>query len=135
MISQSNRLAHSYLDAKQLVISAGYAHEIDWQEDVRFDGLTEERFLREYAWVVFSSGFRESVLRNKFDGLVSAFRGLASASEIAHHRRDCRRAALRVFGHKGKVTAVLNACKLIHLDGFASFRGQLKAGGVEFIDR
>jgi hypothetical protein len=135
MITQSNRLAHSYLDAKQLVISAGYAHEIDWQEDVRFDGLTEERFLREYAWVVFSSGFRESVLRNKFDRLAIAFLGLTNASEVALNRRSCRRAALRVFGHQGKVRAVLDACKLIHLDGFASFRSQLKAGGVEFIDR
>jgi hypothetical protein len=135
MTSQSHRLAHSYLDAKQLVISAGYAHEIDWQEDLRFDDLTEERFLREYTWVVFSSGFRESVLRNKFEGLTKAFLGLTSANEIALNRRDCRRAALRVFGHHGKVSAVLDACKLIHLNGFSSFRNQLEAGGVEFIDR
>ncbi len=135
MISQSNRLAHSYLDAKQLVISAGFAHEIDWQEDVRFDDLTEERFLREYTWVVFSSGFREAVLRRKFDGLTEAFRGLTNASEVALHRRDCRRAALRVFGHQGKVRAVLDTCKLIHMDGFSSLRNQLAAGGVEFIDR
>lgn len=135
MTSQSLRLAHSYLDAKQLVISAGYAREIDWQEDVRFCELTEERFLREFTWVVFSSGFRESVLRKKFDGLVKAFLGLKSAPEIALNWRTCRRAALQVFGHHGKVNAVLDACKRIHLDGFASFRSQLEAGGVEFIDR
>lgn len=134
MTSHAHRLGHSYLDAKQLVISAGYAHEIDWQEGVRFDDLTEERFLREYTWVVFSSGFRESVLRNKFDGLAKAFRGLANASDIALNRRDCRRAALRVFGHHGKVSAVLDTCKLIYLEGFVSFRSQLEVGGVEFID-
>jgi len=134
MITQSHRLAHSYLDAKQLVISAGYAHEIDWQEDVSFDDLTEALFLHEYTWVVFSSGFRESVLRSKFRGLVKAFRGLTGAAEIVRHRRDCQRSALRVFGHHGKVTAVLSVCNLIGSDGFDSFRHQLETGSVEFID-
>lgn len=135
MNSQSHRLAHSYLDAKQLVISAGYAAEIDWQETVRFNDLTEGKFLREYSWVVFSSGFRESVLRNKFAELTAAFNLLTSASSIVAKRSKCQRAALRVFGHRGKVNAVLDTCKQIHLDGFASFRDQLLAGGVEFIDR
>src|SRR5436305_243829 len=115
MNSQSHRLAHSYLDAKQLVISAGYADEIDWQETVRFNDLTEGKFLREYCWVVFSSGFRESVLRNKFSGLTAAFKQLTSASEIVAKRAQCRRAALREFGHRGKVNAVLDTCRQIHL--------------------
>lgn len=135
MTSQSHRLAHSYLDAKQLVISAGYANEIDWQEGVRFDDLTEAKFLREYCWVVFSSGFRESVLRKKFADLTKSFSSLTSASEITANRASCRRAALKVFGHQGKVHAVLDTCKQIHLDGFDSIRDQLRVGGVEFIDR
>jgi len=134
MYTQSHQLAHSYLDAKRLVISAGFASEIDWQEDVRFDSLTEERFLREYTWVVFSSGFRESVLRKKFHDLMKAFRGLTCVSDIVLNRGACRRAALRIFGHEGKVRAVLDTCKMIHLDGFLSFRSRLKTGGVEFID-
>jgi hypothetical protein len=135
MTTQSHRLAHSYLDAKQLVISAGYAHEIDWQEDVSFDDLTEARFLHEFTWVVFSSGFRESVLRGKYAALVKAFCGLTGAADVVRNRRDCRRSALRVFGHHGKVTAVLSVCNLIGSEGFDSFRHQIEMGGVEFIDR
>src|SRR4051812_34177263 len=76
MSTQANKLAHSYLDAKQEVIAAGFAQEIDWQEDIRFSDLTEATFVREYTWVVFSSGFREAILRRKFDDLATAFRGL-----------------------------------------------------------
>ena len=135
MTLQSHRLAHSYLDAKHLVISAGYAQEIDWQEDITFADLTEERFLREFAWVAFSSGFRESVLRNKFDGLVNAFLGLTRASEIIINKCACRDSALRIFGHRGKVSAVLDTCKVIDSVGFTAFRSQLELGGVEFISR
>lgn len=134
MHTEAHKLAHSYLDAKQCVIAAGYAHEIDWQEEVCFDKLTESRFLREYTWVVFSSGFRESVLNKKFDSLTSAFKGLISAGTIAKNRRSCRNSALKTFGHNGKVSAVLDVCKLIHEIGFNDFSRQLRHGGVEFID-
>lgn len=134
MNTQANRLAHSYLDAKQCVIEAGFAHEIDWQEDVRFTDLTEEKFLHEYTWVVFSSGFRESVLRRKFDDLAVAFGGLTNASYVASNRSNCRRLALQEFGHRGKVDAVLHVCDMIEAQGFESLREQLCTGGVEFID-
>ena len=135
MSTQANRLAHSYLDAKQCVIEAGFAHEIDWQENIRFTDLTEERFLREYTWVVFSSGFREAVLRKKFDNLVEAFGGLMSASFVARNRSNCRQRALNEFGHRGKVAAVLDVCKMIETHGFQFLLEKVRLGGVEFIDQ
>jgi hypothetical protein len=134
-INQTTRLAQSYLDAKQCVIDAGFAYEIDWQEDVRFSDLTEERFLHEYTWVVFSSGFRETVLRKKFSDLALAFGGLVSAAFVAQNRGECRRLALRKFGHRGKVTAVLDVCAMIDTQGFEFLRHQLHSGGVDFIDQ
>ena len=130
-----DRLAHSYLDAKQHVIDAGFANEIDSQEDVRFSHLTEEQFLHEYTWVVFCSGFRESILRRKFDDLVFAFGGLAKASYVARNRSRCEQLALRAFGHARKIAAVLDVCEMIDACGFESLRSELHSGGVEFIGR
>jgi hypothetical protein len=60
-------LAVLYLTAKERVIEAGFADEIDWQEEVSLEDLDESTFLRESAWVVLSSGFRETVLRGLKD--------------------------------------------------------------------
>ena len=60
-------LAVLYLTAKERVIEAGFANEIDWQEEVSLEDLDESTFLRESAWVVLSSGFRETVLRGLKD--------------------------------------------------------------------
>jgi hypothetical protein len=60
-------LAVLYLTAKERVIEAGFADEIDWQEKVSLEDLDESTFLRESAWVVLSSGFRETVLRGLKD--------------------------------------------------------------------
>lgn len=58
---ESRSLGISYLTIKRFVIDAGYASEVDWQADVEFDQTSESDFLREAAWVVLSSGFRECV--------------------------------------------------------------------------
>lgn len=134
MLSKSQNLAHSYLDAKQCVIAAGYAYEIDWQEGVCIDDLTETRFLQEYTWVVFSSGFRESVLNKKFDSIASAFMGLSNADLIAKNSCACRKSALNIFGHRGKVSAVLKVCEMIQSTGFDEFTKKIKKDGVAFID-
>jgi hypothetical protein len=116
------------------VIDAGFADEVDWQSEIRFAHLTESSFLAEYAWVVFSSGFRESILRRKFPELRRAFLGFTSATTIAQRRAQCRRDALSIFGHQGKVTAILDLCKRVQADGFDHLRAQLELRGVEFID-
>ncbi len=126
----TDRLAHAYLDVKEAVLAAGFSDEVDWQDDLRVSDLTETRFLTEYAWVVFSSGFRESILRAKFSALRLAFGRFASAQEIWRNRSRCRRQALEVFGHRGKVSAVLECSRRIHAKGFNSIRSELNSRGA-----
>ena len=42
-------LALFYMDAKEVVVAAGFADEIDWQEGVTLEDVTESMFLREAA--------------------------------------------------------------------------------------
>ena len=85
----SETLASIYMDLKEFVIRAGYDHEVDWQSDLNFECTTETDFLREAAWVVLSSGFRESVVRECFQRVSEAFLGWSSAKQIYARRELC----------------------------------------------
>ena len=84
-----DQLAMAYLDAKMAVIDAGFSFEIDWQENIDFDRVNESGFLREAAWVVLASGFRESVVRKVFPYISDSFLNWESADAIVANRAAC----------------------------------------------
>ncbi len=99
-------LVHKYLDAKEFVVQQGYGWELDWQSERSFDDLTESEFLRETAWVVLSSGFREAIVRSLFPGVSCAFLEWRSAGAICSVLDDCRKRALEIFRHLAKINAI-----------------------------
>lgn len=126
-------LACAYLEIKRTVIEAGYASEIDWQEDVSLGHLTETEFLRQAAWVVLSSGMRESVIRRHFEEITIAFLDWRSAGVILANETACRSAALRVFGHTGKINAILSIATHIVANGFQLVHERLFTHGIEHL--
>ncbi len=129
----SGVLAEKYIAAKEMVILRGFAHEIDWQDSVRWSNLDETTFLREYAWVVLCSGFRESLIRQRFPSISQAFLNWSSASEIVVDTPGCRRKALSIFGHQRKIEAIISTCQLIHTSGFDVFRLKIESEGIRFL--
>lgn len=127
------QLASLYLTAKERVIDAGFANEIDWQEDVSLDDLNESTFLRESAWVVLSSGFRESILRRLFVDISSAFLNWGSAALIVSHRETCERKALLVFRNERKISAILEIIERVASTGIEAIRRQILDRGTEFL--
>ena len=127
------KLAEAYLSAKESVIACGFAHEVDWQDGVRFSDLTETGFLREAAWVVLSSGMAESVIRAKFGSISDVFLQWQSASAIVAQASKCRAAALRVFGHMAKIDAIITIAKRVFGTGFQAFAATVVKEGVEFL--
>jgi|SRR5580658_753581 hypothetical protein len=53
--------------ASDYVRCAGFLAEIEWQRARSISEFSETEFLRESAWVVLCSGFRESVVRSIFN--------------------------------------------------------------------
>ncbi|HTE54975.1 MAG TPA: hypothetical protein VK698_29175 [Kofleriaceae bacterium] len=99
----------AYLQAKRVVLDAGYGSEIAWQEDACRTPLTEARFLSEAAWVVLSSGMREAVVRRVFPVVAAAFAKFISARAAAESVAEgARGQALRAFRHAGKIDAIIN---------------------------
>src|SRR3990167_1264091 len=111
-------VSYAYLEAKALVLASGFGWEVDWQEDAARDPVTEQRFLRELAWVVLSSGLSERAVRSSFLGVSEAFVDWVSAAAIWHGRSVCRARALAVFNSRPKVDAILTTAGYVHQVGF-----------------
>lgn len=118
-------LASAYVRAKLKVLASGYAPEIMWQETLRIEELTEVDLLRECAWVILSSGMRESVVRKRFPDIGRAFLDWASAQEIVYHRRQCVRTALSFFRHERKIEAIAQSAQIIYSKGFEVLRDEI----------
>jgi hypothetical protein len=129
----AKQLACLYMTAKERVIDAGFADEIDWQEDVVFNDLDEPTFLREAAWVVLSVGFRELIVRRRFGELSKAFFHWSSADLIMAERERCMADALLAFGHRRKINAILKIVERVADEGIGAIRRHIACRGIEFI--
>jgi 3-methyladenine DNA glycosylase Tag len=135
MTKQQQKLAHAYLDAKDYIIQAGYEDELAWQESVQLKDITEIVFLREYTWVVLSSGFKEATLRKKFAAIEAAFMGFKSAKAIYSRKADCRRNALKAFAHRSKIDAIIKTAKMVAELGFDHVWNDIQQRGVTSLRR
>src|SRR6266404_907181 len=119
------KLASAYVRAKTKVLASGYADEIIWQRNLRAEEVTEHGFLKEYAWVILSSGMRESVVQKKFPDISAAFFHWSSAEEIVWHHERCVSSALVFFRHEGKIEAIAQCARIVHEKGFVPLRDEL----------
>jgi hypothetical protein len=129
-----NRIVDHYLTAKELIIRSGFGPEIDWQDELHVEDLTESGFLRELAWVILSSGMRESVIRGRFPRIEDAFLEWSSASAIVKSRRTCIRRAFAVFRHAQKIRAIADAARSILRKGFDVIKAQLTSDGISALE-
>jgi hypothetical protein len=135
MVKETDGLVSWYLKIKAMLVDAGYGDEIDWQESRNLDDVTAEIFLREGAWVVLNSGMRESVVRQKFIQLAPVFYDWKSPEQIVEHRESCIREAMGIFGHAGKIDAIVEIARVLVEDGFECIIEQLRSQGVQYLQR
>jgi hypothetical protein len=127
------QLASDYLSTKKYLIEAGYADEIDWQASVSLDKLTESDFIREAAWVVLSSGMRETVVRRKFPALSSAFLNWVDAKMIAATIQECCQNALSAYRSPRKIGAIAQIVDRVAVEGFDSIKDRVRRYEIEFL--
>lgn len=109
--------------------------EIDWQNYRNFTSISESDFLSEYAWVVLSSGMRESVIRNKFPAISDAFFQWIDASTICNYSKICKEEALKLFASAPKINAILKIAKEIMVIGFGFFKKRIEQEKYDFIQK
>src|SRR5882672_7170175 len=107
-----------YETAKRAVVELGYSQEIAWQTAQRSEEIDEAEFLREAAWVVYCSGFREATVRRCFDFISLCFCDWISSAEIVSNRARCVSAAMHVLGNRRKHEAVVHIASRVSSEGF-----------------
>jgi hypothetical protein len=134
-IDRRDELIRHYLQAKNWIDRSPFVHEVEWQSSVQFISLTETEFLRQYAWVVLNSGFREAVVRKHFSYISLCFCDWESAASIVQNSEACIGCATSVFGNWRKLKALVEAARMIESEGFEVFRLRIKAGAMSELER
>ena len=124
-------LIASYLLAKVAIVEAGFEGELAWQERRRVEAVDERLFLAEAAWVVLSSGMRESVVRKVFPAVEAAFQNWSSAAWIVEHALECKRQAALVFRHERKLDAVVQIARAVAKGGLGPIIAGLRKVGPD----
>lgn len=107
-----------------------FSVEIEWQRDRDFNNFTETEFLKEAAWVILCSGFRESTIRKLFDYISLSFCDWESADSIVNFSSQCIIAAQAVFGNKRKLEAIVEVAKRINSIGFFLIKERIHANPI-----
>lgn len=127
---RASKAVKLYRDAEQTVCAAGYGWEPEWQRARAVSTLTESDLLREAAWVILCSGFREAVVRKLFDYISLCFCDWEAASEISLRRHACIETASWRFRNQRKLHALVDIADLIHEQGFQLVCSRLQADPI-----
>lgn len=123
-----------FKDAEEFLRKNGFGGEIDWcDKRPPFDEIDEHRFLAEYAWVVFNCGMRNSVIEAKWKAIRQAFHYFIPLV-IVKNPIKIQAAALKIFGNKKKVHAVIAMAHKIVREGFElSMRSKIQKNPLEYL--
>lgn len=123
-----------FVKAESFVRGNGFGWEIDWcDRRMSFGEMDEQRFLHEYAWVVFNSGMRNRVIMGKWEGLRKAFHYFM-AFQIVSDKINVREKALAIFGNKKKVGAIITTAQRVVDEGFEkSIRAKIEENQLDYL--
>jgi hypothetical protein len=114
---------------------ANFADELEWAYSISpetFRNLRSKRFLSEYCWVVYASGFRVSTIESIFPNLQTAFKDFELKS-LAQMRSI--KPVLSIFNNERKASSFLEGSKLIAKEGFSVFKKRLQKEGVDTLEK
>ena len=114
----AKRLAEIYLTFKEILLTLGYADEIDWQQTRRLEAITESDFMTEASWVILSAGLSNLVVERVFPKISEAYHWWTSASKVANNTQICEKRSLSIFRNPRKINALSQMCVKICDIGF-----------------
>jgi endonuclease III len=128
-----NKLLKAYFTAKKYIIMQGYSSEIDWQNDIDFDSLTIESFMKEYTWVVLATGLSDKVVSKIFPKILKIFNKWSDIDSIRKNADSKYIACLDIFNNKNKINAIFKTIYYIHDKGFNYVKYNILEGGIDYL--
>lgn len=123
-----------FLEAEKFCRENGFGKEIDWCENrPPFHTVDDRRFLAEYAYVVYNSGMKNSVIEAKWEEISKAFLWF-NANSIIDHEESVREKVLTIFGNKAKVDAVIKVAMMIYLS-YEVVKERIEENVLEELDK
>ena len=120
-----------YARATDYISKAGLEHEIAAQRNANLESVSESMLLREAAWVILCSGFRESVVRRLFDYISLCFCDWDSAAAIVETYPACYLAAQASFRAPAKLSAIVEIARRVNVIGFDALKSALVADPIK----
>jgi hypothetical protein len=108
---------------------------LEWARNIgasTFRNLRLKTFLWHYCWVVYASGFKFSVIEDKFPSIKNAFKNFEPAS-LARMRSI--KPVLSIFDNERKAKSFLTGAQSVIDEGFASFKNRLRNEGIDVLEK
>ena len=121
-------------EAAKAYCEAEHPDEVDWANSISpetFKNLRSKRFLSEYCWVVYASGFKVSTIEAIFPDLQTAFKEF-ELEELA--KMESTKQVLAIFNNESKASSFLKGSKIIAKEGFSAFKKRLQNAGIDMLD-
>jgi hypothetical protein len=120
-----------YDKATKYVAAAGLLQEVEWQRQTAINSFDESDFLRECAWVILCSGFREAAIRRAFGYISLCFCDWESARAIVESAPTCGLAARAAFNNVRKIDAITEIAHIVCARGFAPIKAAVQKNPIE----
>ena len=125
------RKAKLFFENAMKYMAYNFLKELKWVKEIKpFKNIKLKQFLREYCWTVYASGFKESILEQKFDDIERAFRYF-DIQEIS--KMTSIKPVLRVFNNRRKARNFIKGAKKIHGEGFPKFKKRVSGEGMKVL--
>ena len=105
----------------------------DWadiDQEETWNRLDEQKFLEQYCWVVFASGFNVSILERSFGKISKVFRDFEPADVAGMKPPKVDDLPIK---NKSKADGFLMGTKKIHEEGWKNFKARVAAGGSDVL--
>jgi len=128
-----NETAKHFFETALDYSNKNYSDELAWARNrsiESFRQMTFEQFLYQYCWVIYASGFRVSVVKNKFEALAKAFKDFDS--DKLYHMQSIE-PALAVINNVKKANSFLRGVKLVYEEGYPQFKARVLRQGMHVL--
>lgn len=121
--------AYAYVERANLLA------EVEWQASRSFPDFTEADLLREAAWVILCSGFRESVVRKIFDYISLCFCDWESSQAIVRSAPLCRASAMSSIQNIRKLDAIVGVAQFVDEVGFNLLKSSITNDPIHHLQK
>lgn len=128
-----DKISKAYLTAKKFVIDKGYSEEVDWQDSICFNSYSHQSFLKEYAWVVLSSGLSTKVVSKVYPHISAIFKDWENLDYIENNKNFIRNSALEFFNNVNKINALIDTSIYVKQAGIKKICRQIQIKGLDYL--